>query len=132
MPPSGILLPVRVFQTRPFKRWLRSHRIKPSTLTKAVEEMQRGLIDADLGRNLYKKRIALTGQGKRGGARTLIATRLTERWFFLEGFSKNQQSNITLVELKALQELGQTLLLLTDQELEQLLKAGTISEVHDE
>ena len=132
MPPSGTLSPARVFQTRPFKRWLRSHRIKPSALLRAVEEMRQGLIDADLGRNLYKKRIALPGQGKRGGARTLIATRLTERWFFLEGFSKNQQSNITLVELKALQELGQTLLLLTDQELEQLLKAGTISEVHDE
>jgi len=94
--------------------------------------MRQGLIDADLGRNLYKKRIALPGQGKRGGARTLIATRLAERWFFLEGFSKNQQGNIALAELKALQELGQTLLLLTDQELEQLLKAGTISEVHDE
>ena len=132
MPPSGTLLPVRVFQTRPFKRWLRSQRIKPSTLISAVEEMQQGLIDADLGRNLYKKRISLPGQGKRGGARTLIATRLAERWFFLEGFSKNQQSNITSAELKALQELGQTLLLLTDQELEQLLKAGTISEVHDE
>jgi hypothetical protein len=37
--------------------------------------MEQGLIDADLGGGLFKKRIALPGRGKSGGARTLIATK---------------------------------------------------------
>lgn len=43
-------------------------------LLDAVDEMERGLIDADLGGGVYKKRIALPGRGKRGSTRTLIAT----------------------------------------------------------
>jgi hypothetical protein len=36
--------------------------------------MANGLIDADLGGGIVKKRIALPGQGKRGSTRTLLAT----------------------------------------------------------
>jgi len=43
-------------------------------LRKAVSEMAQGLIDADLGGHVVKKRLALPGQGKQGGARTLVAT----------------------------------------------------------
>jgi hypothetical protein len=45
----------------------------------AVEETAAGLIDADLGGRVYKKRVPLPGRGKRGGARTLIGTDLGER-----------------------------------------------------
>ncbi|MFY9138571.1 MAG: type II toxin-antitoxin system RelE/ParE family toxin, partial [Zwartia sp.] len=33
--------------------------------------MTHGLIDADLGGGILKKRVGLSGRGKRGGARTL-------------------------------------------------------------
>jgi len=33
--------------------------------------MNEGLIDADLGAGLFKKRIAMPGQGKRGGWRSM-------------------------------------------------------------
>lgn len=60
----------------------------------AVEEMQRGLVDADLGGGLLKKRIARPGAGKRGGYRTLLASNRRDRWVFLFGFSKNELENI--------------------------------------
>ncbi len=42
------------------------------TLPCCVEEMVKGLIDADLGGHVYKKRIALPGKGKSGSVRTLL------------------------------------------------------------
>jgi hypothetical protein len=37
--------------------------------------MAAGLIDADLGGSVYKKRVPLTGRGKHGVARVLVATK---------------------------------------------------------
>jgi hypothetical protein len=65
----------RVFRTRTFTRWLRKAALTDTALLIAVSEMQQGLIDADLGGHLVKKRVALPGQGKRGGARTIVATK---------------------------------------------------------
>ena len=48
--------------------------------------MALGLIDANLGGHLVKKRVALRGRGKRAGARTIVATKFEERWVFLFGF----------------------------------------------
>ena len=56
--------------------------------------MDRGLIDADLGGGIVKKRVGLAGRGKRSGARTLIATNKGDRWFFVFGFEKNERANI--------------------------------------
>lgn len=44
-----------------------------SALLDAVAKMECGLIDADLGGNLYKQRVALPEHGKSGGTRTIIA-----------------------------------------------------------
>jgi len=49
--------------------------LKDNTLRRAVDEMAKELIDADLGGDVVKKRIALSGQGKRGGGRTIVATK---------------------------------------------------------
>lgn len=67
-------------------------------------------MDADLGGNVYKKRVALPGRGKSGSARTLIATQWENRWIFLFGFEKNDRENITPAELAYLQNIAQDLL----------------------
>ncbi|WP_322348731.1 type II toxin-antitoxin system RelE/ParE family toxin [Orrella marina] len=69
-----------VFKTRTFTRSIKKVRLTDAGLYAAVEEMSQGLVDADLGGNVVKKRVALPGQGKRGGARTIVATRMAERW----------------------------------------------------
>ena len=98
----------------------------------AVSEMDKGLVDADLGGHVLKKRIALPGQGKRGGARMLVATLRAGRWFFLYGFGKNERANIDQDELKVLQEVAKDLLGLDEQGLATALAAGEIVEVRDE
>ena len=57
--------------------------------------MENGLIDADLGGFLYKKRVARPGGGKSGGYRTLLSARLGNRYVFLHGFPKSDKANVT-------------------------------------
>ena len=119
----------RVFRTRTFSRWMRKAGLADEALCRAVAEMAQGLIDADLGGHLVKKRVALPGQGKRGGARTIVASKLADRWFFLYGFAKNERANIDKEELKVLQQIGKELLALNDRKLKIDLSAGEIVEV---
>ena len=94
--------------------------------------MATGLIDADLGGGLVKKRVGLPGRGKRGGARTLVATNRGNRWFFVFGFEKNERANISREELEALQDLAADLLARTPPQLEESIADGTLQEIcHD-
>lgn len=100
-------------------------------LCHAVCEMMEGLVDGDLGGNLLKKRIGLSGRGKRGSARTIVATNRGNRWFFLYGFEKNERSNINKGEIKALRELAQDYLALEDKGIESAVRSRKLMEVND-
>jgi hypothetical protein len=121
----------RIFRTKPFTRWVRKSGLSDSALSAAVTEMASGLVDADLGGHLVKKRVALPGKGKRGGARTIVATKMADRWFFLYGFGKNERDNIAAAELRVLREVASELLGLDDRELAQALGSGALVEVCD-
>jgi hypothetical protein len=84
----------RVFMTRHFSRWLSKTDLSVEALCKAIEEMERGLVDANLGGGIMKKRVALRGRGKRGSARTLVATNNLNRWFFLFGFETSETISV--------------------------------------
>lgn len=119
----------RVFKTRHFSRWMRKTELTDSVLCAAVVEMVQGLIDADLGGGVVKKRVALAGRGKSGGARTLVATNKGTRWFFVFGFEKNDRANIAPNELEALQNLAQELLARTGSQLALALNDQTLEEI---
>lgn len=119
----------RVFRTRTFTRWMRKSGLTDDALCDAVSEMTQGLVEADLGGHVVKKRVALPGQGKRGGARTIVATKMADRWFFLYGFGKNERVSIDKDELKVFQEMAKELLGFDDRQLATALTAGEIMEV---
>ena len=119
----------RVFKTRQFAKWMRKTDLTDEALCLAVSEMLGGLVDADLGGDVLKKRVALPGRGKRGGARTLVATRRASRWFFVFGFEKSEKANVTSTELEALQWLAKQLLDLTGRQLEVAVKDGSLQEI---
>jgi hypothetical protein len=100
----------RVLKTKHFARWMKKTELTDEALCLAVDEMEQDLIDADLGGNLYKKRVGLANRGKRGGARTLLATNLGNRWFFMFGFEKNDKANITNEEKEVALGLAKELL----------------------
>lgn len=114
----------RAFKTKSFARWATK-----AALCKAVDEMASGLIDADLGGGVAKKRVALPGRGKSGSTRTLVATNKGSRWFFVFGFEKNARDNIDGDELVALRKLGRDLLKLADLQLDEAASAGVLKEI---
>lgn len=80
-----------------------------------------------------KKRLALPGRGKRGGARTLVATNKGDRWFFLFGFEKNERANITVEELDGLRVITRQLLGMTSEQLDEAVRDGSLQEIcHDQ
>lgn len=121
-----------ILKRKDFARWQAKERLTDTALCKAVEEMEKGLIDADLGGFLYKKRVARSGSGKSGGYRTLLSARLGNRYVFLHGFAKNDRANITQGERKALQFAGITFLELPPMALSKALQSGVLIEVHCE
>ena len=72
-----------IFKRKDFARWQLSEKLPDSALRNAVNEMNNGLIDADLGGNLYKKRVARPGSGKSSGYRTILSARIGNRFVFL-------------------------------------------------
>ncbi len=124
---------MQVYKSKWFGKWADKEDLTDQDLSAAVKEMVNGLIDADLGGHVMKKSVALQGQGKSGGARTLLAFKVGDKAFFMYGFAKNQQDNISAKELKALKAMAKQVLGYTPAQLKVVLKAGEFIEVrHDE
>jgi len=119
------------FKTRVFARWARKEGVTGRALLVAVAEMETGLVDARLGGGLFKKRVALPGGGKRGGARTIIEGNFRDRWIFLYGFAKNERENIDQKEERDLKRIAGAMLELDRTALGHLLESGNLLEVKD-
>jgi hypothetical protein len=120
---------MRVFKTKWFQKWAAREGLENEALLAAIEEMQGGLIDAELGGHVIKKRVALPGRGKRGGARTLVVYQHANLAFFVYGFARNERANISDKELKVLKLLAIQLLGYTHPALAKAIKAGELIEV---
>lgn len=118
-----------VLKRKDFARWQAAEGLPDASLCKAVAEMESGLIDADLGGSLYKKRIARPGSGKSGGYRTVLSARIGSRYVFLHGFPKSDKANITQSERSALQFSGRVFLELTADAVEIALRSRVLMEV---
>jgi hypothetical protein len=123
---------VKVFRNKSFTRFANKAGITDADLRKCINDADRGLIDADLGGDVIKQRIARPGQGKSGGFRAIIIIHLGERAFFVHGFAKNELANITQNELIALRLLAVDLLAYSDEELKAAVDQGVFTEVSNE
>ena len=125
---------MRVFKNKWFHRWARGEGIADHILFSAAKDVVSGIVEADLGGYLFKKRIAQAGRGKRGGYRVLIGYRKpnSERVIFLYAFAKNERSNISSREEAALSLVAERFIAATDRQINDLLKIGSICEVKNE
>jgi len=100
-----------------------------AALREAVSRAAKGQIDADLGGEVIKQRIARPRQGRSKGYRTIILLRRGEKAFFVYGFSKSQRANIDDDEEHQFKEAAQHILALTEKQLAELVKRGDFTEV---
>ena len=120
---------MRIFKNKSFARFARKARLEDSALCEAVTNIERGLIDADLGGGVVKQRIARAGGGKSGGFRTIILLKAGQRAFFVRGFAKNELDNIRDDELAALKILAAQMLAYDDTALALAVAEGILMEV---
>lgn len=118
-----------ILKRKGFARWQARERLSDAVLCQAVREMEQGLVDADLGGCLCKKRLTRSGGGKSGGHRAFVSARFGHRYVFLHGISKSDKANVTRDELKALRFTGKLFLDLSRSDLSKALWSGVLQEV---
>lgn len=119
-----------VYVVEGFRRWMRKQPLRELDLCRAVAEMTRGLVDADLGSGLVKKRIGRFGAGKRGGYRVLAANRPGGPWFFIIGYAKSHMENVDIATLEACRERGAELMSLDADALRDAQGLNNLTEVN--
>jgi hypothetical protein len=120
---------VRIFKSRWFQRFAKREEIADSDLRDAANRADRGLIDADLGGEVIKQRIARPGRGKSTGYRAIVFFRRGARAFFMYGFSKSQRANIDDHELKQFKAAAKHVLALSERQLAELIERGDFVEI---
>ncbi|WED22473.1 type II toxin-antitoxin system RelE/ParE family toxin [Vibrio sp. JC009] len=123
---------MNIYKTKAFQRSFKKTALTDEILKLCCLEMEHGLIDADYGGHLYKKRVAMPGRGKSGSYRTMIGARLGDSYFFLYLFPKKAQSNIDKAEEKALKELARHFLDKTSEDLARMVSKGLLFKLRGE
>ena len=120
---------MRVFKTKRFTRFARKEGLDDKALVRAVMDIERGLVDADMGGGLVKQRIARSGGGKSGGFRTLLAYRVGKKAVFLFGFTKSDMANISAEDARDLKDFGALLLALRDEDIDVMIENNELREI---
>jgi hypothetical protein len=111
---------VRILKLKAFARWARKEGLADRSLLVAIREMRGGLIEADLGGGLFKKR---------GAYRTILAADLRGRWVFLYGFAKSERDDLDDAELRDWKRVANSYLALSDDMLKAFIDARRLIEV---
>ncbi len=120
---------MKVYKSRWFQRFAQKERIGDLGLIEAVLRAERGNIDANLGGEVIKQRIARAGRGKSKGYRIIIFFRRGMRAFLIYRFAKSDKADINHEELEVFRQSAKHVLSLTDKQLEELLDKGDFVEV---
>jgi len=120
---------VRIFKNTWFTRFASKEGITDGELKEAVNQLEAGQADADLGGGVYKIRIARPGEGKSGGYRVIVFFRSEERTFYVYGFVKSAKGNIDEKQLRDFKRTAKAVLSLTEKQLDNILKTGKYLEI---
>jgi hypothetical protein len=112
-----------------FTRFARKEGITDDELREAVNQIEAGQFDADLGGGVFKQRIGREGEGKSGGYRVIVLFKSGDRSFFVYGFAKSARANIDQKETRNFKEYAKDYLGLSDTMLEEAVKKGKFIEV---
>jgi hypothetical protein len=120
---------LRIFKNAWFERFARKERLSDEVLCEAINKIEQGLIDANLGGKVIKQRIARSGQGKSGGYRSIILYRSGDKAFFVYGFAKTDRDNLEKDEEKAFKQAAKEMFKLSTDQIAELIRRGNLIEV---
>jgi len=122
----------RIYKNRWFAKFASREGISGVTLVAAIDQANRGLVDADLGGGIIKQRVAREGAGKSGGYRTLVFFRHEERAEFAFGFAKSDKANLSAGELRTYKQAAKIVLGLTQVQVDTEVREERLFEVNDD
>lgn len=120
---------MKIYKFKSFSKWMTHENIDDESLKQAAREIEAGLVEANLGSGLFKKRLSSNGRGKRGGFRVLLAYKTDERIIFMFGFAKNERENINDQQLIVLKRLSKEYLSLAENGIAELVSKNYLCEV---
>ncbi|MBB4285670.1 type II toxin-antitoxin system RelE/ParE family toxin [Roseospira goensis] len=125
---------MRILAVPAFARCLKSLDFSAADVRAAIEDMNNGLVHANLGSGLFKQRVARPGTGKRGGHRIVLAFRAHDRAILLYGFPKAKRATLSKDETAALKKLAAKLLAYDASQIARALQSGALVKLveHDE
>lgn len=123
---------MKIFKYRIFEKWAKKHCVSDDDLRKAVVEIENGLVDANLGGNVYKKRVSRSGEGKRGAYRTILLMKQNDKMIFAHGFAKGEKDNITKNELEDFKMMAQAFLNLSNVQINTLIDNKNLIELSND
>lgn len=119
----------RVFKLKTFGRWARKL-VTDEALCVAAREIEQGIFEADLGGGVCKKRVAISGKGKSGSTRTLVAKKHERAIFFLVGREKSEPgSDFSDKVIEAVKLVAKGLEHASTAQMTEMVDAGTIEEI---
>jgi len=108
---------LNIYKNGWFEKFARKEGISDAALCDAIERVDDGLIDADLGAGLIKQRVAREGGGKSGGFRTIILFKMKTRAVFVYGFAKSDRGNLEAKEVVLYRKLARVFLSLNEAQM---------------
>jgi hypothetical protein len=119
----------RIHKIKTFTRWAKKI-LSDEQLCVAAKEILQGQYEADLGAGLCKKRIAVSGRGKSGGIRTLVAKDGSHGLFFIAGRQKKDPGgDFSQANVAQAQVIGEALQRANPRELDLLMNEGLLKEI---
>lgn len=114
---------IRVFKTAWFSKHSEKAGIQDDELCQAIQEMNTGQWDADLGGNVFKKRL------NENRHRSIVLSKTDAYWFFTYLFAKADMENISTGELKSFKKLAKDYGLLNDKSVAIQLASKDLMEI---
>src|SRR6056297_263686 len=124
---------LKIILAKGVKKWFdKEPSLETNHLKNAAKELLEGKFDANLGGNLYKKRVATcSSKGKSSGSRVIVAYKKKNNIFFMYAFNKNERANINDKEKAALKARAKIYFNWTDKELEKALSANVFYQLDE-
>ncbi len=123
---------MRVLKNKAFSKWAAKEGLGDSALIAAVEQMERGLVDANLGGHVFKKRVITAGRGKVAVCARCWLTKPGIKRSSCMASPKMRDPTSRDYELEGLNKLAKELLTYTDRALARAIESGAIIEVEDD